>query len=114
MKLIKNSDAFKKSNGDKCDVFEYSFDDKEIDLGVAIIKGRYPEQGFCMNLVSKELIYVIEGTGVLYFEDSSIEFSKGDSILIDNNEKYYWFSEYCKVSMTCTPAWNKEQYKLIK
>ena len=66
MKLIKNNDAFKKSNGDKCDVFEYSFDDKEIDLGVAIIKGRYPEQGFCMNLVSKELIYVIKDVIIIH------------------------------------------------
>lgn len=57
---------------------------------------------------------MIEGSGKLHFEDKSVDFSKGDSILIDNNEKYYWEVEYCKVSMTCTPAWSKEQHKLIQ
>lgn len=65
-------------------------------------------------MISKELIYVIEGSGKLYFEDRCVNFSKGDSILIDNNEKYYWEAEYCKVSMSCTPAWSKEQCKLIQ
>ena len=113
MKIIKNSEAIKGANSDKCKTIEYSFGDKDIDLGLAIITGRYPENGFCVNIVSKELIYVLEGSGKLYFEDRSIEFSKGDSILIDKNEKYYWKTEYCKVSMTCTPAWCQEQHKLI-
>lgn len=114
MKMIKSSDAVKGSNSDKCQTIEYSFGDKDIDLGLAIITGRYPESRFCINMISKELIYVIEGSGRLCFEDRNIEFSKGDSILIDNNEKYYWDVEYCKVSMTCTPAWSKEQYKLLQ
>lgn len=29
---------------------------------------------------------------------------KGDSILIEPNEKYYYDTEYCKISMSCTPA----------
>lgn len=51
---------------------------------------------------------------VIKSEDTTIEFKKGDSILIDNNEKYYWQTDYCKVSMTCTPAWTESQHKLIK
>lgn len=114
MKVIKSSDAMKGANSDKCQTIEYSFEDKDIDLGIAIITGRYPESGFCVNLISKELIYVLEGSGNLYFENRSIEFSKGDAILIDNNEKYYWEAEYCKVSMVCNPAWNEEQHKLVQ
>ena len=113
MKIIKNSEGVKGANSDKCKTIEYSFGDKDIDLGLAIITGRYPEKGFCVNTISKESIYVLEGSGKLYFEDKSIEFSRGDSILIDKNEKYYWKAEYCKVSMTCTPAWCQEQHKLI-
>ena len=26
---------------------------KDIDLGVAVITGRYPENGFCVNTISK-------------------------------------------------------------
>jgi len=114
MKIIKNDDGIKGSNSDKCKTIEYSFGDKDIDLGLATITGRYPENGFCVNLICKELIYVLESDGKLCFDDKSIEFSKGDVILINSNEKYYWKTKYCKVSMTCTPAWSAEQYRLVQ
>lgn len=113
MKIIKGECATEGANSDKCKTMEYSFGDKDIDLGIAIITGRYPESGYCKNLVSKELIYVLEGSGTLCFENKCIPFSAGDSILIDKDEKYYWDTVYCKVSMSCTPAWSKEQHVLI-
>lgn len=113
MKIIKNNEAVKDSNSDKCKIIEYSFNDKDIDLGLAEITGRYPESGYCVNLVSKELIYVLDGSGYLCFENDKINFQKGDAILIDSNEKYYWDTNYCKVSMSCTPSWNNEQHKLV-
>lgn len=114
MQIIKNHSAVKGANSDKCKTLEYSFNDKDIDLGIATITGRYPESDFCVNTISKELIYVLDGNGKLYFENDCVEFEKGDSILIDSNEKYYWDSTYCVVSMSCTPAWNEEQHKIIK
>jgi len=114
LKSIKYSNASTGNNSDKCKTLEYSFGDKEIDLGVATITGRYPEKGYCMNLVSKELVYVIEGNGTIYFENKKVDFSKGDAILIEPKEKYYWKSDYCVVSMTCTPAWSLEQYKTVE
>ena len=114
MQIIKNENAIKGANSDECKTLEYSFGDKDIDLGIAVITGRYPESGYCKNLVSKELIYVLEGTGTLCFENKNINFSVGDSILIDSNEKYYWDTTYCKVSMTCTPAWTEEQHILVQ
>lgn len=113
MKIIKSTDAVTGANSDKCKTIEYSFGDKDIDLGIAIITGRYPESGYCVNLVSKELIYVLEGSGEICFEDETVEFSQGDAILIENNRKYYWKTDYCKVSMSCSPAWTEEQHKLI-
>lgn len=113
MEIIKYDNALKGNNSDKCKTLEYSFNDKEMDLGVATINGRYPDKGYGVNLVSKELIYVIEGKGKLNFENKIVEFSKGDSILIEPNEKYYFDTDYCVISLTCTPAWSPEQYKLI-
>lgn len=78
------------------------------------MSGRYLENGYCVNTISKELIYVLEGSGKLYFENDCFEFEKGDSILINSNEKYYWDTIYCVVSMSCTPSWSEEQHKLIK
>lgn len=113
MRAIKLSEAEKGKNSDVCNTLEYSFGDPEIDVGVAVITGRFPDTGYCMNLISKELIYVLEGSGKLCFENKEVEFSKDDAILIDKNEKYYWDTEYAKVTMTCTPAWSPDQHKLI-
>ena len=114
MKIIRKDEAITGTNSDKCKTIEYSFGDKDIDVGVATITGRYPEKGYCMNLVSKELIYIIEGNGTIYFEKEKVHFSKGDSILIEPKEKYYWEAQYCVVSMACTPAWSFEQYKTVE
>lgn len=114
MKVIKYSDALKGKNSQKCKTLEYSFKDKDIDLGIVTISGRYPDEGYGVNLISKELIYVIEGSGTLNFKNEKIEFSEGDSILIEPNEKYYYDTKYCKISMSCSPAWSIEQHKLVK
>ena len=113
MRYIIESEAEKSSNSDVCKTIEYSFGDSDIDLGVATITGRYPEKGYCVNTICKELIYVIEGEGKLYFDNKEISFSEGDAILINSNEKYYWDTKYAKVSMSCTPAWSMEQHKII-
>ncbi len=114
MKIIKKDEAIAGTNSNECKTIEYSFGDKDIDIGVATITGRYPESGYCVNLVSKELVYILEGSGKLYFEDQTIYFSESDAILIENNKKYYWETDYCKASMTCSPAWSPEQYKVVE
>ena len=44
IKIIKSIEAVNSSNSDKCKTIEYLFGDKDIDLGLAIITGRYPEK----------------------------------------------------------------------
>ena len=114
MKVIKFEDAEKGKNSEKCKTLEYSFGDKDIDLGIAEITGRYPDESYGVKIVSKELIYVLEGKGTVNFEDRKKKKKKGDSILIQPNEKYYYDTEYCKISMACTPAWSPEQHKIVK
>lgn len=72
MQIIKNNDAVKSANSDKCKTLEYSFNDQDIDLGIASITGRYPEEGFCVNTISKELIYVLDGNGELCFGQGGV------------------------------------------
>lgn len=111
MQKIELEKAIKGENSSDCKTLEYSFSDNDIDLGIATITGRYPEKGYCYNEISKELVYVLEGTGEIVFENTEITFKKGDAILINPNEKYYWDSNYCVVSMSCTPAWQESQHK---
>ncbi len=113
MKIIKLEEVVRSNNSEKCEVLEYGFGDKDIDCGVAIISGRYPDEGYCMNEKCKELIYVLGGEGSLNKEKETIKFKQGDAILIDKGEKYYW-DAHCRVLMPCTPAWYPEQHKLIE
>lgn len=113
MKLIKREEVEIGQNSELCKTIEYSFQDKDIDLGIATITGRYPVEGYALNTVSKELVYVLEGEATLYFEDRLVEFKKGDAILIEPNDKYYYDTKYAKLALTCTPAWSVEQHKIV-
>ena len=113
MKLVKLEQAELCSNSDKCKVLEYHLDDKDINFSTAVLTGRYPDTGYCVNEECKELIYVIEGNGSLIKKDGRVDFNKGDIVLIDKGEVYYW-DAYCTIAMPCTPAWYPEQHKLIE
>lgn len=113
MQIIKKEEAEVGQNSDVCKTLEYSFQDKDIDLGIATITGRFPDEGYACNLVSKELVYVLEGEGILHFQDKEFTYSKGDAILILPNEKYYYETKHSVVALSCAPAWMVEQHKII-
>ncbi len=113
MKIVKLHDSKNGQNSEICKTIEYSFQDKDIDLGIATITGRFPSTGYALNEISKELVYVLEGKGTIYFENKKIDYSKGDAILILPHEKYYYETNYSLVSLSCTPAWSKEQHKIV-
>ncbi len=114
MKYIKLRDAEIGQNSDNVKTLEYSFGDESIDLGVATIEGRFPKEGYAYNEVSKELIYVLEGTGTLNYKNESLNFSKGDAILIMPKDRYYFETKYALITMACTPSWNPSQHKIEK
>lgn len=113
MKKISLSETQVFKNSDCCIATEYDFQDKDIDVATAIICGRYPEDAYCVNTKVKEMIYVIDGMGEIHKENEIISFKKGDAILIDKNEKYFWIAD-CKVLMSCSPAWFPEQHQIVK
>lgn len=41
MEVVKYNNALKGKDSDKCKTLEYLFNNKEIDLGIEIINGRY-------------------------------------------------------------------------
>jgi len=113
MKIVKFGEAQKFSNSDKCIGYEYELNDKDINCATAIISGRYPDSGYCYNENCKELIYVIQGTGIIKIKDKeSISFKEKDVILINKGEIYYWSGDFMIV-MPCIPAWYPEQHKFI-
>lgn len=114
MKIVKHNEAKEIKNSDTSKLKEYSIalNDKDIDFCINTIKGRYPEKGYCTNEECKELCYILEGNGTINKKGEKIDFQQGDVILIEKSEIYFWNGN-CKIIMICTPAWYKEQCKLI-
>jgi mannose-6-phosphate isomerase-like protein (cupin superfamily) len=110
MKLIKRDEAHRINNSETCQVVEYPFDEKDINGSVINVNGRYPESGFVMNEVCKEIIYIISGSGTLTVDDSTVDFDEGDSLYVDAGEKYFWQGNFTSY-MACTPAFYPEQHK---
>ncbi len=88
MKIVKSSDAQIIKNSDTSKLLEYSIGlkDKDIDFCINTISGRYPEKGYCTNEKCKEICYILEGKGTLTKKEESINFEKGDVILIEKEE----------------------------
>ena len=115
MKIVQSDRAKIVVNSDTSKLSEYSIElnDKDVDFCINTISGRYPEKGYCTNEKCKEICYVLEGNGTINKKEEKIQFNQGDAILIDKDEVYYWDGN-CKIIMICTPAWYKEQCKLLE
>ena len=109
MKHISVTQAIKIRNGTTCHVLEYPFNEKDINGSVISVNGRYPETGFVVNEVCKEVVYIISGTGSLTVNSTTVDFSEGDSLFVDSGEKYFWQGSFTSY-MACTPAFYPEQH----
>lgn len=112
MKIVIKSQRRKFRHDPDCVICEYLMDDKAIDGCVVKLNGRYPEKGFAMNTVSKEMAYVIAGSGKIIVENKEYDISEGDVLLINSGEKFFWQGNM-ELFISCTPAWNTEQYRVI-
>jgi mannose-6-phosphate isomerase class I len=113
MEYIKNEDAPRFKNSTSCVATEYDFKgEKDFNIAGIELSGRYPEQGYALNTVSKELIYVKSGNGVLISGDQTVTLKSGDAALIQPNEKYY-LEGTLELVISSAPAWHLEQHKNI-
>ncbi len=112
MKIIRKNQTKVFKNSDVCTAIEYPLGDKDINGAIIELNGRYPDSGRVVNLKCKEIAYIIKGSGKITIEDKEIEFKKGDLILIEPEEKYFWEGN-TQMFMPCTPAWYSEQHKEV-
>lgn len=112
MYVVTHADAVQHSSSTSCTVYEYIIPEKDINGALVHIRGRYPETGWVMNRICKEMVYVISGTGKVVVEGKEIALSKKMVILILPGEKYYWEGDM-ELFMPCTPAWTPDQYVQI-
>lgn len=113
MEFIKNKDAPRFKNSTTCIATEYDFKhEKDFNIAGIELNGRYPEQGYALNTVSKELIYIKSGNGTLVSNDQNITLEPGDAALIQPNEKYY-IKGTLELIISSAPAWHPEQHHII-
>lgn len=110
MKFITKNEVRIKKNGDACEVEEYGFEDPVLDIAIATIRGRYPEKGFSVNVISKECIYILEGTIELSVNDKKVIMQKSDAAIIDTGEKYF-LEGVARFVISCSPSWSPDQHR---
>jgi mannose-6-phosphate isomerase-like protein (cupin superfamily) len=115
MQRIQKSGATKFTNGATCEGTEYSFSDKAMNIAFVTVEGRYPESGYAMNEICKEMAYIVSGTGKLCGANGSeLPVAAGDSVFVAPGEKYFWEGEALKMVMPCAPAFYPEQHKHLQ
>lgn len=114
MKVIKKSETESFSNGPTCTGYGFPFGDKDMDIAVVTVNGRYPEVGYVLNEVCKEVAYVLRGSGRLIMGDGvAKDVGPGDAAMIQPGEKYYWEGKSLEMIMPCSPAFYPEQHKKV-
>lgn len=109
MEHITKENAPKHEVTPHCTVYEYPMENLAMNIGVAEITHRYPDQGFAVNHECTEMAYVVKGSGKLVTETKTVLLSAGDVVLIPAGEKYYWEGNLTLV-LPATPAWHPEQH----
>lgn len=115
MKVVHSSEAKTYTNAvSLSESVEYPVGDKDIDCALVKINGLYPgESKFAVNTKAKELLFCIEGSGMLEMKSGDRKsFNKNDVILIEAGE-IYRFDACCSFAVVCTPPWTPEQHKNV-
>jgi hypothetical protein len=71
-------------------VYEYDMRDAGLGGATAEIAGRHPHKGWVINQASKQLAFVMVGTGRLVTPSGARELTAGDMVLCDQGEKFAW------------------------
>lgn len=112
MLIVKKSQANIVKASKSTTILEYLMHDKHLSGAISRINGLYPEKGFAVNEICRELAYVISGAGELVTKDKKVLFSTGDVLFIDCSEQFCWKGNF-KIFMVTSPKFTQEQHKII-
>lgn len=113
MEYINHKTAIKHTISANCIAYEYPMENSELNIGVAEITHRYPDQGYAINHKCSEIGYILKGSGKLVTETEEVSLSVGDVVYIPHGEKYYWEGNITIV-LPATPAWYPEQHETLQ
>lgn len=109
MKYSQARQMNKHQNSDTCIVYAHQLNDKDFDCAIAEITGRYPDSGYVVNKVCKEMALVQEGSGTITIEGQTTQLTTGDCVVIEAGERFFWDGKMTLV-LSCKPGWYAEQH----
>ena len=112
MKIVTKKQSIAIKNSDNCTAYEYETNNKNINIAIIEISGRYPDNGKALNEECTLMCYVIEGSGYLVVNNVEYTLEQGSVVLIEPNEEYYYEGNV-KLCMPSAPAWTPDQYRKI-
>lgn len=110
---VKQESRIKHTHSKNCTVYEYPMTNDSMNLAVAEITQRYPDQGYALNHTCHEMGYILKGSGKLVTEKQELCVSAGDAVYIPAGEKYYWEGDVTLL-LPSTPPWHPEQYSTVE
>ncbi|MCI8569317.1 MAG: hypothetical protein HFJ11_05010 [Bacilli bacterium] len=85
-----------------------NFLSSEDEMGYSIVRthldGRHP---FMKNIRSNRTYFLLNGSGIFYFDDDKIEINSNEMLTIPKNTKYSFVGKFDCLLIDC-PAFNKE------
>lgn len=112
MNIIQSSNANKVQASPTTTIWEFAMDEAAISGAVTEIKDRYPEKGFAVNKISKELVFVISGEGYIVTPTQKRPIRVGDLVFLDKREIYAWEGNLT-LFMATTPKFDQKQHIVI-
>lgn len=111
MNIISSSETNKMKASPSTTIWEFVMEEKSISGAIAEIKDRYPEKGFAVNKVSKELAFVISGNGYVITSEIKQPINVGDLIFLDKGESFAWEAKSAlTLFMATTPKFDQKQH----
>ncbi len=95
MTIIQSSQTKKIQASPTTTIWEFVMNEKSISGAIVEIKERYPEKGFAVNKISKELAFVISGDGHIITPNQKKPIRVGDLIFLDKGESFAWEAKPC-------------------
>src|ERR1700722_8862257 len=111
MQYCHQTDTNVRKNSSSCLIHQYPVGDSTMDLATVMLNGRYPSKGYAVNLISKEMVYVLNGNGVIVVDNNQRHLLQGDVVFIPEKTPYYWEGQM-SLNICCNPAFKPAQHQL--
>lgn len=114
MTIIQSSQAKKIQATPTTAIWEFIMEDKTISGAITQINSRYPEAGFAVNEVCKEIAFVLSGSGYIIIPTTKRLIGVGDLVFLDKGESFAWETKGAlTLFMATTPKFDPKQHKIV-